>query len=255
MKVTFLGVGEACDSLYPNTSLLVQSKMGGHGRQLLLDCGFTVPHQYFASQPGAGDLDAVWISHFHGDHFFGIPLLLMRLWEMERRKPLYILGPAGVKTKVRQALDLAYPNFAARMHYPLQFREVEPGVMVEVAGFQWRTAVGLHSQRALALRLDNSEQSFFYSGDGRSTRASEELANGCALAVHEAYSLAGDTPGHGSIKGCLEMAARIGLPSLALLHIQRGERLLAHREIETYLARSLSTCKVWLPEPGETVTL
>ena len=78
---------------------------------------------------------------------------------------------------------------------------------------------------------------------------------GCALAVHEAFRLAGETPGHGSIQGCLDLAVRIGLPSLALVHIQREERLLARREIEACLERSPSTCKVWLPEPGETVIL
>lgn len=187
MKVTFLGVGEACDPLYPNTSLLVEPKAGGQGRQILLDCGFTVPHLYCSFRPTAEDLEAVWVSHFHGDHFFGVPLLLLRLWELERRKPLFVLGPAGVEAKVRQALDLAYPNFAAKMHYPLLFREVEPGVQVEVAGYQWRTAAGMHSQRALALRLEDGEHALFYSGDGRPTPATEKLAAGCGLVVHEAF--------------------------------------------------------------------
>ena len=255
MKVTFLGVGEACDPLYPNTSLLIRSETAGQGRELLLDCGFTVPHYYFRLRPLAEDLDAIWISHFHGDHFFGVPLLLLRLWELDRRKPLYVLGPSGVKTKVRQALDLAYPNFAAKMHYPLLFREVEPGTQVEVAGYHWRTAAGLHSQRALALRVEDGDHALFYSGDGRPTPATEELAKGCGLAVHEAFRLAGETPGHGSVRGCLDFAARVGLPYLALLHIQREERLLARSGIEACLERSAPSCKVWLPEPGESFML
>lgn len=251
MKVTFLGVGEACDPIFPNTSLLVESVTARAGRQLLLDCGFTVPHQYFKIHPKAEELAAVWISHFHGDHFFGIPLLLMRLWELDRRKPLYILGPSGVKGKVMQTLDLAYPNFSSKMHFPLFFREVEPGVQVEVAGHQWRTAAGLHSQRALALRLDAGGKALFYSGDGRPTPATEELAYGCDLAVHEAFNMAGDTPGHGSIRGCLDFALRVGLGNLALLHIQRDERMLKRDQITSYLEKSAVGCKVWLPEPGE----
>ena len=255
MKVMFLGVGEACDPLYPNTSLLVQSETAGQSRQLLLDCGFTVPHHYFRFQPVAEDLDAIWISHFHGDHFFGIPLLLMRLWEMDRRKSLFILGPAGVEVKVLQALDLAYPNFAAKMHYPILFREVEPGAKVEAAGCQWRTAAGMHSQRALALRLDDADHSLFYSGDGRPTAATEELATGCDLVVHEAFRLGGETPGHGSIRGCLEFAARIGASNLALLHIQREERLHSQSAIESILKQHSQSCRAWLPEPGESFIL
>ncbi|MDH3392434.1 MAG: MBL fold metallo-hydrolase [Desulfobulbaceae bacterium] len=254
MKVTFLGVGEACDPMYPNTSLLVEPTTGGQGRQLLLDCGFTVPHLYYGLRPMAEGLDAVWISHFHGDHFFGVPLLLLRLWELERRKPLFVLGPAGVEARVRQVLDLAYPNFAAKMHYPVIFREVEPGNHVEVCGYTWQTAIGMHSQRALALRLEDGEHALFYSGDGRPTAATEELAKGCGLGVHEAFRLSGETPGHGSIHGCLEFAARTGLTALALLHIQRQERFLLQSEIETCFAQADPACKVWLPEPGESFT-
>ena len=254
MKITFLGVGEACDPLLPNTSLLVESEIAGQERQVLLDCGFTTPHLYFWNCGGADRLDALWISHFHGDHFFGVPLLLLRFWEMERRKPLFIHGPAGVEGKVRQALDLAYPNFNVKMHYPLLFREAEPETPLEAGGFQWRTAVGLHSQRALALRLEDGVRALFYSGDGRPTPATEALALGCDLVVHEAFRLEGDTPGHGSVRGCLDFAARTGVPALALLHIQREERLLQRQGIESCL-RGVSGCRVWLPETGETVEL
>ena len=254
MKITFLGVGEACDPLYPNTSLLVQSEIAGQARQLLLDCGFTTPHIYFYACADAESLDALWISHFHGDHFFGVPLLLLRFWEMERRKPLFIVGPAGVKRKILQALDLAYPNFGAKMHFPLLFREAEPETSVEVAGFQWRTAAGLHSQRALALRLSDNAHALFYSGDGRPTPATEELAAGCDLAVHEAFRFDDETPGHGSVRGCLDFAARTGVRSLALLHVQREERFRLRDRIEARCRREAG-CRVWLPEPGESVVL
>jgi len=254
MKITFLGVGEACDPLYPNTSLLVESVIGGQERQVLLDCGFTTPHLYFSACAEADCLDALWISHFHGDHFFGVPLLFLRLWEMDRRKPLFVLGPAGVKAKIRQALDLAYPNFGAKMHYPLLFREAEPDVCLEAAGFQWRTAAGLHSQRALALRLEDGERALFYSGDGRPTPATENLVRGCDVAVHEAFRLADETPGHGSVRGCLDFARRTGVPALALLHIQREERLRRHQEIEVAIRRH-PPCRVWLPEPGESLAV
>ncbi|MDH4322183.1 MAG: hypothetical protein OEV73_11890, partial [Desulfobulbaceae bacterium] len=81
-----------------------------------------------------------------------------------------------------------------------------------------------------------------------------ELACGCGLAVHEAFRLTGETPGHGSIHGCLDFAERAGIKALALLHIQREERVLARREIDRCLERSSSPCRAWLPETGETVT-
>ncbi len=254
MKITFLGVGEACDPVYPNTSLLVETDTAGQERQVLLDCGFTTPHIYFGARGEADRLDALWISHFHGDHFFGVPLLLLRFWEEDRRKPLFIIGPAGVKAKVRQALDLAYPNFGAKMHYPLLFREAEPGTVLEVAGFQWHTAAGLHSQRALALRLEDGGRSLFYSGDGRPTPATEQLARGCDLVVHESFRLTDTVIGHGSVAGCLDFAVRAGVSALALIHIQRQERQERRFEIDAALRRA-APLQVWLPEPGDSVQL
>ena len=127
--------------------------------------------------------------------------------------------------------------------------------MVEVAGCRWRTAAGMHSQRALALRLDDAENSLFYSGDGRPTPATEKLATGSDLVVHEAFRLGGETPGHGSIQGCLDFAAKTGVPNLALLHIQREERLFSRNEIEVCLKQHSSSGKVWMPEPGVCFTL
>ena len=87
LLVTFLGVGEACDERLPNTSVLIQPQNKETG-SLLLDCGFTVPASFFAYNQDPEDLSAIWISHFHGDHFFGLPLLLLRLYEEGRRAPL-----------------------------------------------------------------------------------------------------------------------------------------------------------------------
>ena len=84
----------------------------------MLDCGFTVPSLYWQQTSDQDDLDALWISHFHGDHFFGVPALLLRLWEMKRSKPLAIVSQTGVERIVTQAMELAYPGFFAKTHLP-----------------------------------------------------------------------------------------------------------------------------------------
>lgn len=252
MKITFLGVGEACDPDYPNTSLLVQAG-AGHGHALL-DCGFTTPHLYFKSGADARKLAVLWISHFHGDHFFGVPLLLLRLWEMERHGKLSVLGPAGVREKVTSALELSYPGFGERLGFAVDFVEVEPGLGVRAAGFTWRSALGEHTQRGLAVRIEDGDKSLFYSGDGRPTAETRELARGCDLVVHEAFRLAGETPGHGNLLGCLEFARAARIPRLALVHVQRHERDKLRQELERLRAAGLAA-DAFLPEPGETLVL
>jgi ribonuclease BN (tRNA processing enzyme) len=96
MQIHFLGVGEACDGNQPNTSILLKPDIEDTAGRILLDCGFSVPHQYFSLDPSPEELEILWISHFHGDHFLGTPLLLLWFWEMGRQKSLHILGPPEI---------------------------------------------------------------------------------------------------------------------------------------------------------------
>lgn len=249
MQIHFLGVGEACDERCPNTSLHVTA---GNGQRFLLDCGFTTPHLYFANYREPDELDAVWISHFHGDHFFGMPLLLLRFWEMDRRKKLIIAGPRETREKIAAAMELAYPDFMARLRYPLDFVVIEPGHVRAIAGTSWSSAENVHSRRCLALCIDDGSHRIFYSGDGRPTRETEALARGCDLIVHEAFRLDEDVENHGSVRGCLEFANRAGVKHLALVHVQRNCRETAEKTVAGLARDGLH---VFLPGPGELFSL
>jgi ribonuclease Z len=169
MRVVFLGVGEACDERLPNTSLWIQTQVDKQRKSVLLDCGFTVPSLYWQKTSNPEDLDALWISHFHGDHFFGVPALLLRFWEMKRTKPLVIVGQSGVESILRQAMELAYPGFIKKLAYPIEFNEMEPGQRVRAVGLEWRTAQSNHGQKNLAVRIEDGQHSVFYGGDGPSS--------------------------------------------------------------------------------------
>ena len=253
MKITFIGVGEACDATHPNTSLLVETGEG-HGRQILLDCGFTVPHLYFRDRDDPDALDGLWISHFHGDHFFGVPLLLLRFWEMGRKKPLLVLGPQGVEEKVEAAMELAYPGFLSKLRYDTACMVVEPGNEIAALGCRWRTAENIHSERALSVRMDCGGESLFYSGDGRPTRNTLTIAKGCGLMVHEAFRLEEKTAGHGSVRNVIDFALEAGAAHLAVVHVERGERKKRRGEIEGLLNKSFGEKGV-LPEAGDCFVL
>ena len=250
MEITFLGVGEAFDENLPNTSLLIRTEYQEEPVTVLLDCGYSVPPRFWQLGLDVETLDAVWISHFHADHAFGLPALLVRLWEEKRSKDLYFLGQKGIESFVLKCLDLAYPNFLPRLEFSLRFMEVEPGEPVTARGMSWRTAVNDHPQRDLALRLDVEGTSLFYSGDGRPTAETGALAAGVNLIVHEAFHLSKDIPGHGTIAWCLDMAQSCGARRLALVHIQRDVRRERFDEIQE-LASSVQEFEVLIPEPGD----
>jgi ribonuclease Z len=166
MKITFCGVGEAFDEKLANTSLLVTVGEEAGRRTALLDCGFTAAHAFWSLAPDPGGLETVWVSHIHGDHFFGLPLLLLRYGEGGRNAPLTVIGPKGIGGAVTQAMDLAYPGFRSRLGYEVRFFEAEPGRTVESSGMRWSFAVNGHSAPCLAVRLDRGAGSLFTAAMG-----------------------------------------------------------------------------------------
>ena len=251
MEIEFLGVGEACDPTCYNTALLVAAGRGATRQYILLDCGFTTPHRYFLCRHDPDQLAAVWISHFHGDHFLGIPLLLLRFWEMGRTRPLLLLGPSGVGGKVEQAVKLAYPFFRQRLRYPLRYIEVGSDTELVEAGCRWHFAAMEHAQPSLGVHLAADGVSLFYSGDGRATVASRFLAEGCHCLVHEAYGLEEAPPNHGTVAQCLSLAAESGCRRLALVHVGHAARTRLMSELPAMVERAGLKGKVFLPEPGE----
>lgn len=254
MKIIFLGVGEACDPLYHNTSILLHTEASSIKQTILLDCGFTAPHHYFASCADPEQLDILWISHFHGDHFFGVPLLLLRFLEMGRVKPLLIAGQQSIEKNIRQVMQLAYPGLETRLSYQLQFINAEANQPATVAGLSWQTAVTDHPEHCLALRIDVNGKSIFYSGDGRPTTATLTLAHGCNLIIHEAFQIENQTSGHGSVQGSLDFCRQAKADALALLHVQRETRQ-HHKNKITQLLKKTSDLNAFLPEPGDIFTI
>lgn len=256
MRVQFIGVGEAFDEHYPNTSVLVSLNPEEEGDHVLLDCGFTAAASFYAHSPVGSDLDAVWISHFHGDHYFGLPLLMLRFQEEGRTKPLTIVGQPGIDEKLWAAFELAYPGFRQRLQYPVHCIEARAGKSLELLAAQWSFAANEHnnSTPCLAVRLDCRGKSVFYSGDGRPTSSTADLAQGVDLLIHEAYGIAQDAPGHGGVRGCLALAGSVQARVLALVHVNRRVRREQAGMIRDMLANEFGFQGL-LPEPGELVAL
>ncbi|WP_428567683.1 MAG: MBL fold metallo-hydrolase [Solidesulfovibrio sp. DCME] len=256
MRVTFVGVGEAFDEALANTSLFVEARGAGGRATVLLDCGFTAGAAFFAcpaidAREREAGPDAVWISHFHGDHFFGLPYLLARWHEAGRDRPLAVFGGPGAGDTVATVVDAAYPRLRAKLGFALDVREVAPGGAFDLAGLAGRAAATGHGVPCLALRLADGERALYYSGDGPPTPACRELAMGCDLIVQEAYGLAPGIPGHGSLEEALDLARLSGATALAVVHVRRELRRERGQDIRRLLAAAGHPSG--LPEPGAVI--
>ena len=110
MKVRFLGSGDAFGS-GGRFQTCIQLQTGAS--HLLVDCGASslIAMRRFGVDPQA--IDTVLLSHLHGDHFGGVPFLILDGQFRRRTRPLTVAGPPGVEARVRQAMEVFFPGSAA----------------------------------------------------------------------------------------------------------------------------------------------
>lgn len=98
--------------------------------RLLFDCGEGTQRQLVRSV-GLADLDSVFITHFHADHWLGLPGMLKSFGLREREQPLTVYGPPGLHELMAQARFIY-----GRLPYELGVVELQPGEAVERAGYR-----------------------------------------------------------------------------------------------------------------------
>ena len=99
------------------------------GERILFDCGEGTQRQLLGSV-GLLELDEIFITHFHADHWLGLPGLLKTFDLRAREEPLTIHGPRGLKELIAYAL-----RAAGRVRYTLKLVELEPGQRLERDGY------------------------------------------------------------------------------------------------------------------------
>src|SRR5271155_6212446 len=100
------------------------------GDRLLFDCGEGTQRQLVRSV-GLTDVDCVFITHFHADHWLGLPGMLKSFALRERDQPLTVYGPRGLG-ELMAAMRIVY----GRLTYELTIQELEPMQAVRGADYE-----------------------------------------------------------------------------------------------------------------------
>jgi ribonuclease Z len=128
LDLVFLGTaGSAPTPARSPAALLVRRG----GDRLLFDCGEGTQRQLMRSTVGLPDLEEIFITHFHGDHYLGLPGMLKTFQLRQRELPLTIYGPAGLLQ-----LFSELRRVFGRVGYPLELVEVRPGDALERDGYR-----------------------------------------------------------------------------------------------------------------------
>ncbi len=190
----------------------------------LLDCGPGTVRSLARVGGSWSEITHVWISHFHTDHIGDLPALLFALkWGLlpeTREQPLAIWGPRGVRARL-EAFAAATGDHVLEPGFPVEVREVDPGVSLPLAGdLQLRTLKTPHTDESLAVRLEGSGVSVTYTGDSGPAAPLGEFASGSGLFVCEC-SLPDDLVGdnHLSPTSVASFAAVAEPRRLVLTHI------------------------------------
>lgn len=145
-------------------------------------------------------IDAIVLSHLHGDHFGGLPFLLLDAQFLSRRaRPLLIAGPSGTKARLEAAMEAFFPkSTGSKWKFEWQVQEIAVGAEADIAGHAVTTAEVIHQSGApsTALRLSDGRQTFAYSGDTEWAEALLPIAQGADLFICECYNYSGKLTGH-----------------------------------------------------------
>lgn len=119
-EVVPLGTGSAIPTRHRGLSATAVRR---EGRLFLFDCGEGTQFRLLAAGLNRARLDAVFITHFHGDHLYGLPGLVTTLALLDREEPLTVVGPAGIEGIVRGVPGLA----SDWLPFPVRWVEVAEG--------------------------------------------------------------------------------------------------------------------------------
>jgi ribonuclease BN (tRNA processing enzyme) len=197
MKVTFVGCGDAFGSGgRGNTCIRVDTP----GRTTVVDFGATALFGWHRLGFSTNDIDAIVLTHLHGDHFGGLPFLLLEAqFVAGRRKPLTIAGPPGSRTRIEMACEIFFPGMTAnRWNYQWNVEELPPGSHLELEGVSLDTVEMRHPSGApaTAVRLTSDQTRFAYTGDTGWNDNILPLSDGTDLFVTECYSGERSVPNH-----------------------------------------------------------
>ncbi len=219
MELTFIGSGDAFGSGGRFQTCLYLS---GAGDSLLVDCGATSLVALKRAGVDPGDVGWVILSHLHGDHFGGLPFLVLDGQFSRRARPLVVAGPPGVRTRVESALEVFFPgSTSVSRRFATEFVELGERAPSPV-GPARVTAFGVEHQSgapSYALRVEYGGKVIAYSGDTEWTESLVEAARGADLFVSEAYTFERKIRYHLDYRTLAAHLPRIGCRRVILTHM------------------------------------
>ena len=197
VELRCLGTGDAFGSggRLPTATLLSASE----GR-LLVDCGPATLPALRAAAVDPNAIDAILLTHLHGDHFGGVPFFLMDAhYAAARDRPLVVAGPAGAASAIGRALEILFPGSGGLApRFAVTYLEWRDGEGVGVGPARATPREVRHSSHTpcYGLRVELGGRVVAFSGDTEWADALVGLASGADVFLCECSGYDSAPPGH-----------------------------------------------------------
>jgi ribonuclease BN (tRNA processing enzyme) len=220
MQLQFVGCGDALGSGGRfNTCFHVT----GEGVNFLIDCGASSLPALKRLAIARDEIDLILITHFHGDHFAGLPFLLLDAQFTRRVRPLVIAGPEGIETRLTQVMEALFENSSkTKQRFELSVVALKPK---ETRTFGATTVTPypvVHGDSGgpfLAYRIEAEGRVIAYSADTEWTETLIPAARDADLFIAEAYYYDRTVKNHLSLKTLEANLAEINPKRLILTHM------------------------------------
>lgn len=220
IKINCVGTGDAFGSGGRLNSCFHVSTAN---EQLLLDCGCSSLIGLQRCQLDPAGIDTVIISHLHGDHFGGIPFLILEAKFVScRKRPLTVIGPFDLQQRVETALDALYPGVLEDdLSFPIIYRQLDPDQPLRQGTFNISCVRVKHgkSPDVFAIRLEVAGKKICYTGDTEWTDKLFELEQGSDLLIAECFAYQQKIPSHLDYQTLLRHRKKLTCKRLVLTHM------------------------------------
>jgi ribonuclease BN (tRNA processing enzyme) len=220
VKFTFVGSGDAFGSGGRSQTCM---QLEASDFTALIDCGASSLIAMKAQGHDPSAVDAVVLSHLHGDHFGGLPFLVLDGQFSRRTRPLTVLGPQGTAERLQAAMEILYPGSTqVQRRFRVDVHELDGrGTAITNGGMAVRGYEVDHACGAppLAVTVELNSVTVGYSGDTAWTPALLQPAQSSDLFICEAYTYDRTVRYHLSYAAIREQREKFGDCRLVLTHM------------------------------------